>query len=82
MTFSPLMVNGSKSALPVYLMKRTIAVFPTSKVAPMRPSQDRALLIIACIPLRLLSAVGLVTHERDGTTAQIDLGLHQAFIKE
>ncbi|EXK78756.1 hypothetical protein FOQG_16580 [Fusarium oxysporum f. sp. raphani 54005] len=76
------MVNGSKSALSVYLMKRTIAVFSTSKVAPMRPSQDTALLIIACIPLRLLSAVGLVTHERDGSTASIDLGLHQAFIKE
>jgi hypothetical protein len=56
------MVKGSESILPVYLVKCIIAVFSALNVALLRLSQSRALLIIACICLWLLWAVGPDTY--------------------
>jgi hypothetical protein len=52
------MVNGSESTLPVYLVKCIIAVFSALKVALLPHSQSNALSMTACVPIRLLLAVG------------------------
>jgi len=59
-TVCPLMANGSESNLYALWVKYMIAVFSASNVAPLLLSQSSASPMMASMPSRLLSAIGLV----------------------